>query len=161
MVDLFRRRGYPDHYIIVLVACMFLTFEWSEKTNLTYLTQMTRKTGIKPTDDKISRIIRSEFLYFPPLKSNSRLYPSLALVTVQTGLVTALFALIDVIIFVTVTVSIHPRKMSNNINPSLFKNTTLLGISPRSRRQLLTSSYRNFIWDLALSKLYTNALLST
>ncbi|PPQ99027.1 hypothetical protein CVT26_014404 [Gymnopilus dilepis] len=64
-----------------------------------------RKTGVKATDDKISRIIR---------------------LTVQTGLVTALFATADVVIFLTVD------------------NTTL-----------------NFFWDLALSKLYTNSLLST
>ncbi|KAJ3513585.1 hypothetical protein NLJ89_g2866 [Agrocybe chaxingu] len=64
-----------------------------------------RRTGIKVTDDKIARIIR---------------------LTVQTGLVTAIFATVDVVVFLTV------------------KGTTL-----------------NFIWDLPLSKLYTNALLST
>ncbi|CAA7266093.1 unnamed protein product [Cyclocybe aegerita] len=64
-----------------------------------------RRTGIKATDDKVSRIIR---------------------LTVQTGLITAIFALADVLIFLTV------------------KGTTL-----------------NFIWDLPLSKLYTNSLLST
>lgn len=64
-----------------------------------------RKTGIKTTDDKIAKIIR---------------------LTVQTGLVTAVFALADVLIFLSVP------------------HTTL-----------------NFIWDLALSKLYTNSLLST
>ncbi|KAJ3487853.1 hypothetical protein NLJ89_g11674 [Agrocybe chaxingu] len=64
-----------------------------------------RKTGIKATDDKVTKIIR---------------------LTVQTGLVTAIFATLDVVIFVTV------------------KGTTL-----------------NFLWDFPLSKLYTNALLST
>uniref|UniRef100_A0A0W0FRA4 DUF6534 domain-containing protein n=1 Tax=Moniliophthora roreri TaxID=221103 RepID=A0A0W0FRA4_MONRR len=64
-----------------------------------------RKTGFKSTDDSINRIIR---------------------LTVQTGLVTAVFALLDVICFLSV-----PR-------------TTI-----------------NFIWDFALSKLYSNALLST
>ncbi|CAA7266099.1 unnamed protein product [Cyclocybe aegerita] len=57
------------------------------------------------TDDKVTKIIR---------------------LTVQTGLVTAIFATLDVVIFVTV------------------KGTTL-----------------NFLWDFPLSKLYTNALLST
>ncbi|KDR77613.1 hypothetical protein GALMADRAFT_245760 [Galerina marginata CBS 339.88] len=40
-----------------------------------------RKTGIKTTDDKVSRIIR---------------------LTVQTGLITAIFALVDVVVFLTV-----------------------------------------------------------
>ncbi|KAL0960496.1 hypothetical protein HGRIS_005534 [Hohenbuehelia grisea] len=64
-----------------------------------------RKTGIRATDDVINRIIR---------------------LTVQTGMITAISAAADVIIFIAV--------------PS----TTL-----------------NFIWDFALSKLYTNSLLST
>ncbi|KAL0960491.1 hypothetical protein HGRIS_005531 [Hohenbuehelia grisea] len=64
-----------------------------------------RKTGLRATDDVINRIIR---------------------LTVQTGMITAISAGADVIIFLAV--------------PS----TTL-----------------NFIWDFALSKLYTNSLLST
>ncbi|KAL4259965.1 DUF6534 domain-containing protein [Pleurotus pulmonarius] len=64
-----------------------------------------RKTGISNTDDAVNRIIR---------------------LTIQTGLVTAIFAALDVIFFLAL-----PR-------------TTI-----------------NFIWDFALSKLYTNALLST
>ncbi|KAF8900289.1 hypothetical protein CPB84DRAFT_1779298 [Gymnopilus junonius] len=63
----------------------------------------TRKTGVKATDDKIARIIR---------------------LTVQTGLITAIFATADVVIFLTVKSS-------------------------------------NFFWDLPLSKLYTNSLLSS
>ncbi|KDQ22170.1 hypothetical protein PLEOSDRAFT_1109288 [Pleurotus ostreatus PC15] len=64
-----------------------------------------RKTGISNTDDAVNRIIR---------------------LTIQTGLITAIFAALDVIFFLAL-----PR-------------TTI-----------------NFIWDFALSKLYTNALLST
>ncbi|KAF9254238.1 hypothetical protein L218DRAFT_565509 [Marasmius fiardii PR-910] len=64
-----------------------------------------RKTGLKRTDDMINRILR---------------------LTVQTGLITAIFALLDVICFLA------------------LPHTTI-----------------NFIWDFALSKLYTNALLST
>jgi len=64
-----------------------------------------RKTGIKATEEVINRIIR---------------------LTVQTGMITAVSAAADVIIFLVV-----PK-------------TTL-----------------NFIWDFALSKLYTNSLLST
>jgi hypothetical protein len=64
-----------------------------------------KKTGFVATDDVISKIIR---------------------MTVQTGLLTTVFALGDVIFFMT------------------LPHTAL-----------------NFIWDLALSKLYTNCLLST
>ncbi|KAJ3576374.1 hypothetical protein NP233_g461 [Leucocoprinus birnbaumii] len=64
-----------------------------------------RKTGFVQTDDTINKIIR---------------------MTVQTGLITAIFAVLDVICFL------------------VLPNTTL-----------------NFVWDLALSKLYTNALMST
>ncbi|KAF9445151.1 hypothetical protein P691DRAFT_710809 [Macrolepiota fuliginosa MF-IS2] len=64
-----------------------------------------RKTGFAATDDAISKIIR---------------------MTVQTGMLTALFAIGDVIFFMTLA------------------NTAL-----------------NFIWDLALTKLYANCLLST
>ncbi|KAF9445152.1 hypothetical protein P691DRAFT_289478 [Macrolepiota fuliginosa MF-IS2] len=64
-----------------------------------------RKTGIVQTDDTINKIIR---------------------MTVQTGLITAIFAVLDVICFL------------------VLPNTTL-----------------NFFWDLALCKLYTNALMST
>lgn len=64
-----------------------------------------RKTGFAATDDAISKIIR---------------------MTVQTGMLTALFAVGDVIFFMT-----------------------------------LPSTALNFIWDLALTKLYANCLLST
>jgi len=64
-----------------------------------------RKTGFVKTDDIINKIIR---------------------MTVQTGLITAIFAVLDVICFLAVP------------------NSTL-----------------NFVWDLTLSKLYTNALMST
>ncbi|EKM76860.1 hypothetical protein AGABI1DRAFT_108490 [Agaricus bisporus var. burnettii JB137-S8] len=64
-----------------------------------------RRTGIAQTDDTINRIIR---------------------MTIQTGLVTAIFTILEMICFL------------------LIPNSTL-----------------NFVWDLALSKLYTNALLST
>ncbi|KAF5374154.1 hypothetical protein D9615_008808 [Tricholomella constricta] len=64
-----------------------------------------RKTGFRYTDRKINRIIR---------------------LTVQTGAITAIFAILHVTCF------------------CLLKNITL-----------------NFVWDFALSKLYTNSLLST
>jgi len=64
-----------------------------------------RRTGFVATDDAISKIIR---------------------MTVQTGMLTALFAVGDVVFFMT------------------LPHTAL-----------------NFIWDLALSKLYSNCLLST
>ncbi|KAF9459784.1 hypothetical protein BDZ94DRAFT_1267364 [Collybia nuda] len=64
-----------------------------------------RRTGFTATDDAISKIIR---------------------MTVQTGMLTAFFAVGDVVFFMTL-----PR-------------TAL-----------------NFLWDLALSKLYTNCLMST
>ncbi|PPQ99026.1 hypothetical protein CVT26_014403 [Gymnopilus dilepis] len=85
-----------------------------------------RKTGVKATDDKISKIIR---------------------LTVQTGLVTALFATADVVIFLTVDVRIYFQLPNSKSNP----------ICRPSQRV----SHRNFFWDLALSKLYTNSLLST
>ncbi|KAJ3507118.1 hypothetical protein NLJ89_g6485 [Agrocybe chaxingu] len=64
-----------------------------------------RKTGFAATDDAIGKIIR---------------------MTVQTGMITALFAIGDVVFFMT------------------LPHTAL-----------------NFLWDLALSKLYANCLLST
>ncbi|KAJ7864327.1 hypothetical protein B0H13DRAFT_2671248 [Mycena leptocephala] len=66
----------------------------------------TRKTGTSPTDRYVDRIIR---------------------LTVQTGSITAVTAMVDLLVFL--------------LKPP---NTTL-----------------QFIWDLPLSKLYTNALLST
>jgi len=63
------------------------------------------KTGMRVTDDRVTKIIR---------------------LTMQTGLLTTIFALLDLIISLTI-------------------HTVLL----------------NFVWDLALSKLYTNSLLST
>ncbi|KAF8556648.1 hypothetical protein OG21DRAFT_1482862 [Imleria badia] len=64
-----------------------------------------KRTGFAATDDVINRIIR---------------------LTVHTGLITAVFASLDIALFLA------------------FRGTTL-----------------NFIWDLSLSKLYSNSLLST
>ncbi|KAF9473920.1 hypothetical protein BDN70DRAFT_885376 [Pholiota conissans] len=74
-------------------------------TAVLVLTLSKRKTGFVATDDAISKIIR---------------------MTVQTGLLTALFAIGDVVFFMS------------------LPHTAL-----------------NFLWDLALSKLYANCLLST
>ncbi|KAJ7778829.1 hypothetical protein DFH07DRAFT_950842 [Mycena maculata] len=65
----------------------------------------TRKTGFSGTDSVINKIIR---------------------MTIQTGMVTSLFSILDVICFM-----------------------------------VLPHAAVNFIWDLALSKLYTNCLMST
>ncbi|KAF4563993.1 hypothetical protein EYR36_003242 [Pleurotus pulmonarius] len=81
-----------------------------------------RKTGISNTDDAVNRIIR---------------------LTIQTGLVTAIFAALDVIFFLALprtTMHVHLVFTVNHF-------ADILG--------------SNFIWDFALSKLYTNALLST
>ncbi|KAF7335217.1 hypothetical protein MSAN_02355000 [Mycena sanguinolenta] len=67
--------------------------------------QTNRKTGFAATDSVIDKIIRT---------------------TIQTGLVTSIFAILDVIFFM------------------VFPHLAI-----------------NFIWDLPLSKLYSNALLST
>lgn len=64
-----------------------------------------QKSGFSATDDTINKIIR---------------------LTVQTGLITTLFAILDVVCFL------------------VLPHTTI-----------------NFVWDFALSKLYTNALIST
>ncbi|KDR77721.1 hypothetical protein GALMADRAFT_155508 [Galerina marginata CBS 339.88] len=77
--------------IIITVSLCWTLYRW--------------KTGMKATDDRVSKIVR---------------------LTMQTGLLTTIFALLDLIISLTV------------------------------HRVLL-----NFAWDLALSKLYTNSLLST
>ncbi|KAF8198501.1 hypothetical protein BJ912DRAFT_951596 [Pholiota molesta] len=74
-------------------------------TGVLVFTLSKRKTGFVATDDAISKIIR---------------------MTVQTGLLTALFAIGDVVFFMS------------------LPHTAL-----------------NFVWDLALSKLYANCLLST
>ncbi|KAF5340898.1 hypothetical protein D9758_012198 [Tetrapyrgos nigripes] len=70
-------------------------------------TMYRKRTGIKSTDDVVNRVVR---------------------LTVQTGLITAIFAFLDVIFFLL----------------PAFEKTTL-----------------NFVWDFSLSKIYTNALLST
>ncbi|KAJ6613527.1 hypothetical protein B0H10DRAFT_1805367, partial [Mycena sp. CBHHK59/15] len=69
----------------------------------------TRKTGASPTDRYVDRIIR---------------------LTVQTGSITAVTALLDLTVF-------------------LFRPVSKF------------THHSNFIWDFPLSKLYTNALLST
>ncbi|EAU82196.2 hypothetical protein CC1G_10598 [Coprinopsis cinerea okayama7 len=74
-------------------------------TMVLVVTLSKRKTGFAATDDAIQRIIR---------------------ITVQTGALTAFFAIGDVVFFMT------------------MGHTAL-----------------NFLWDLALSKLYANCLLST
>ncbi|PPQ89892.1 hypothetical protein CVT25_004814 [Psilocybe cyanescens] len=74
-------------------------------TTVLVLTLSKRRTGFIATDDAISKIIR---------------------MTVQTGMLTAFFAIGDVIFFMS------------------LPHTAL-----------------NFLWDLSLSKLYTNCLLST
>ncbi|KAJ7184941.1 hypothetical protein C8R46DRAFT_1209139 [Mycena filopes] len=99
----------------------------------------TRKTNIASTDTYINKIIRRAFLPFPlplPLSLSPPflLYapPQLQLtrarptVTVQTGLITATAAILDMLLTI-----------------------------------LSTDTSLNFIFDFPLSKLYTNALIST
>ncbi|KAJ7215319.1 hypothetical protein B0H12DRAFT_1242004 [Mycena haematopus] len=94
-----------------------------------------RKTGFAGTDSVIDRIVR---------------------MTIQTGMITseifptsAAFAILDVICFMVFPVSL--RRVSTFLwryIPSMF-NVTAIPL------------HRNFVWDLTLSKLYSNCLLST
>ncbi|KAL9710040.1 hypothetical protein Ac2012v2_007102 [Leucoagaricus gongylophorus] len=103
IIKLFSRK--PELHLSALVWFLSATVADVLITGTLVINLSRRKTGFSATDDAISRIIR---------------------MTVQTGMLTALFAVGDVIFFMTL-----PR-------------TAL-----------------NFIWDLALTKLYANCLLST
>ncbi|KAF9072045.1 hypothetical protein BDP27DRAFT_1418407 [Rhodocollybia butyracea] len=84
------------------------------------------RTNVRATDDAITRIIRCEL-------------------TVQTGLITALSAILDIILFLAIPVSPYNELIRDFQLESIYtQNTTI-----------------NFVWDFALSKLYTNALIST
>ncbi|KAL0958480.1 hypothetical protein HGRIS_000619 [Hohenbuehelia grisea] len=90
-----------------------------------------QRTGFRGTDNAINRIIR---------------------LTIQTGLVTAIFATLDVVCFL-----VSPMT-------ALYVDAVQLRPFPRPSSELIYTpreNYRNFVWDFALSKLYTNALIST
>ncbi|KAF8914426.1 hypothetical protein CPB84DRAFT_1759235 [Gymnopilus junonius] len=102
-IKLFARK--PELHWPALVWFLSATVADVMITAVLVMTLSRRKTGFVATDDAISKIIR---------------------MTVQTGMVTAFFALGDVVFFMT------------------LPHTAL-----------------NFLWDLSLSKLYSNCLLST
>ncbi|EDR08944.1 uncharacterized protein LACBIDRAFT_296562 [Laccaria bicolor S238N-H82] len=103
-----------------------------------------RKTGFTATDDVISKIIRT---------------------TVQTGMLTALVAIGDVIFFMTLPVRSANFTVIQKLKYILSRYSTLPCtrlIPVISQNFYCTDSLpRNFIWDLALTKLYANCLLST
>ncbi|KAF4619716.1 hypothetical protein D9613_004814 [Agrocybe pediades] len=87
-----------------------------------------RKTGFVATDDVVSKIIR---------------------MTVHTGMLTAFFAIADILFFMILPVRgllCCAFRLTEELTSALchFQRTAL-----------------NFLWDLALSKLYSNCLLST
>ncbi|KAG8221366.1 hypothetical protein J3R82DRAFT_1538 [Butyriboletus roseoflavus] len=79
-----------------------------------------KRTGFVATDDIINRIIR---------------------LTIQTGLITAMAAMLDVTLFLVLKVS---EPFYRDVVPDFF-----------------FPAFRNYIWDLTLSKLYSNSILST
>ncbi|KAF8157232.1 hypothetical protein B0H34DRAFT_798528 [Crassisporium funariophilum] len=102
-VKLFSRK--PELHTAALVWFLAAVVADVLITSVLVFSLSRRKTGFVATDDAISKIIR---------------------MTVQTGFITAFFAVGDVVFFMT------------------LPHTAL-----------------NFLWDLALSKLYSNCLLST
>ncbi|KAJ7084725.1 hypothetical protein C8R44DRAFT_753128 [Mycena epipterygia] len=82
--------------------------------------QRQKKTGFKATDTVVDKIIRTHE----------------QAVTVQTGMLTALFSILDVICFLVLS----------------FKHVDDLPIQ---------GATVNFIWNISLSKLYSNCLMST
>ncbi|KAH9485872.1 hypothetical protein JR316_0002787 [Psilocybe cubensis] len=102
-IKLFARK--PELHWPALVWLLSASIADIAITTVLVLTLSRRRTGFVATDDAISKIIR---------------------MTVQTGMITAFFAIGDVIFFMS------------------LPHTAL-----------------NFLWDLSLSKLYTNCLLST
>jgi hypothetical protein len=102
-IKLFSRK--PELHWPALVWFLSATLADVMITATLVLSLSRRKTGFVATDDAIAKIIR---------------------MTVQTGMITAFFAIGDVVFFMS------------------LPHTAL-----------------NFLWDLALSKLYTNCLLST
>ncbi|KAJ7627930.1 hypothetical protein DFH06DRAFT_1102828 [Mycena polygramma] len=105
-----------------------------------------RKTGFVATDSVIDKIIRT---------------------TIQTGFVTSIFSVLDVICFMVFPVRASPSRSSHCADRLISTHSTMLCTSSSpyysERMQFADESptYRNFVWDLALSKLYSNALLST
>lgn len=95
----------PELHLPALVWLLSAVVSDVMITVVLVITLNKRRTGFIATDDAISKIIR---------------------MTVQTGLLTSLFAIGDVIFFMT-----------------------------------LPHTAVNFVWDLALTKLYSNCLLST
>ena len=102
-VKLFSRK--PELHTSALVWFLAAVVADFLITTILVMNLSKRKTGFSQTDDAIAKIIR---------------------MTVQTGMLTAFFAVGDVVFFMT------------------LPHTAL-----------------NFLWDLALSKLYANCLLST
>ncbi|KAM6492032.1 hypothetical protein JOM56_011756 [Amanita muscaria] len=101
-----------------------------------------RKTGFASTDDAISKIIR---------------------MTVQTGLLTSLFAIGDVVFFMTLPVSgFCPPGGPDFISRVILAYRSVCFRTFYDYFDTNNMPYcSNFLWDLALSKLYTNCLLST
>ncbi|KAJ7059512.1 hypothetical protein C8F01DRAFT_1210532 [Mycena amicta] len=84
------------------------------------ITLSKKKTGFSATDSVVDKIIRT---------------------TIQTGMITAVFSILDVVCFLVL--------------PHYSVYVSFLNANPSS------SCHRNFVWDIALSKLYSNCLLST
>lgn len=69
------------------------------ETSMTLLYQRKHRTGIPSTDDIVNRIIRGETSTSSPL--NFYTHHNYSSVTVQTGMLTAIIATIDLVLFLT------------------------------------------------------------
>lgn len=87
---------------------------------VTFLRQS--RTGFATTDDLLTKLTR---------------------LTIQTGLITAVWALIDLILFVSMT------------------SSTLSGIPNTCISQLCLNNNWHFVFNMALAKLYGNCLMSS
>ncbi|TFK21504.1 hypothetical protein FA15DRAFT_682075 [Coprinopsis marcescibilis] len=99
-------------------------------TTVLVVTLSRRKTGFAATDDAIQRIIR---------------------MTVQTGALTAICAIGDVVFFMSTSILARKENIRQISHLSLMSCTAYSSVR----------AFMNFLWDLALSKLYANCLLST
>ncbi|KAJ7257555.1 hypothetical protein B0H12DRAFT_1232583 [Mycena haematopus] len=101
-----------------------------------------KKTGFSATDSVLDKIIRSSFSLDSSLAGSLTVFA----VTIQTGMITALFSILDVACFM--------------ILPASPVQTCILAVA-RLTGCFAGSITPYFVWDLSLSKLYSNCLMST
>lgn len=118
------------------------------------------RTGFSATEDIVTKLVRCE--HSCRLEQSARLFMFMV-VTIQTGAITSLWAIIDLVVYLSFVSTSSTTLMISTDSRGIFSRTLCKPWHTHSRFSRLQADewQRHLIFNMSLSKLYSSACISS